>query len=94
MEFYCYFFDIFAKIPDKEKVELIGSLVKEVLFDGLNHKVGIQLRHLPDVWQDAKTLEGVFYYRSAWGPQQDNIGTFLIDSKAINQINTQFALFY
>ncbi len=59
---------MFAKIPDQEKAELAGILMREILFDGLNNKVSIKLRPLPDMWSDVTTLEGVFYDRKRWLP--------------------------
>ena len=55
------FLQLFAQLPDREKVELINLLVQQVLFDGLNQKVTIKLRPLPQVWGDRDALEGVLY---------------------------------
>lgn len=61
------FVQLFARLTDREKVELINLLVQQVLFDGINQKVTIKLRPLPQVWGDKDALEGVFYKRKTWG---------------------------
>ncbi|HAM34587.1 MAG TPA: resolvase [Elusimicrobia bacterium] len=60
------FLKLFQKLTEKERVEIVGLLVKRVVYDGENSRVKIALRPLPEAWGDLDHLDGGFYDRQRW----------------------------
>lgn len=88
------FMQIFGKLQEREKSEFINLLIHQVIYDGVNSKVRIGLRPLPEAWGDLDYLEDLFddrksRLRGADAPQMNHFvktqNTVLFNAK--NQRN-------
>lgn len=66
------FVSILGNLEPKDQKELLGLLIKEVIFDGRNSEIQIGLKPLPKIWGNVTELKGRFVYCQSWLPGQDS----------------------
>ncbi|MCB4756521.1 MAG: recombinase zinc beta ribbon domain-containing protein [Elusimicrobia bacterium] len=54
------YMQVFKRLSESEKAEIMGLLIHQVAYDGKNSKMKIALRPLPEVWGDMEVLESAF----------------------------------